>query len=133
MKKVAVVGAGFSGTVIGYQLAHAGYIVDIFESRDHIGGNCYSEKDSETGVMVHKYGAHIFHTDDERVWRFVNQFAEFVPYSNRVKAVTGGRVYTLPLNLLTINQFFNTVLSPNNRRGFDKKKINCVQLKSKDI
>lgn len=141
MKKVAVVGAGFSGTVIGYQLAHAGYIVDIFESRDHIGGNCYSEKDSETGVMVHKYGAHIFHTDNERVWRFVNQFAEFVPYSNRVKAVTRGRVYSLPLNLLTINQFFNTALSPNeaeylirkksvvynyNPRTFKEKALSCI-------
>ena len=90
MKKIAVVGAGFSGAVIGYQLAHAGYKVDVFEARDHIGGNCYSEKDSETGVMVHKYGPHIFHTDDERVWCFVNQFADFVPYSNRVKAITGG-------------------------------------------
>jgi len=122
VKKIAVVGAGFSGAVIGYQLAHAGYKVDMFEARDHIGGNCYSERDSETGVMVHKYGPHIFHTDDERVWRFVNQFADFVPYSNRVKAITGGRVYSLPINLLTINQFFNTVLSPKEAADLLRKK-----------
>ena len=138
MKKIAVVGAGFSGAVIGYQLAHAGYKVDIFEARDHIGGNCYSERDSETGVMVHKYGPHIFHTDDERVWRFVNQFADFVPYSNRVKAITGGRVYSLPINLLTINQFFNTVLSPKEaedllRKKSDKRITNPKTLQEKGL
>ena len=127
MKKIAVVGAGFSGAVIGYQLAHAGYKVDVFEARNHIGGNCYSERDSETGVMIHKYGPHIFHTDDEQVWRFVNQFADFVPYSNRIKAITGGRIYSLPINLLTINQFFNTVLSPKEAEDFIRKKSNkCI-------
>jgi UDP-galactopyranose mutase len=62
--------------------------------------------------MVHAYGPHIFHTDDERVWRFVNRYGVFEPYTNRVKAVAGGRVFSLPINLLTINQFFGQTFSP---------------------
>jgi len=111
-KSIAIVGAGFSGAVIANQLAHAGYAVDVFETRPHVGGNCHSQRDAETGVMLHVYGPHIFHTDNERVWEFVNRFGEFKPYVNRVKAITNGRVYTLPINLLTINQFFGKTLRP---------------------
>jgi len=117
-KHIAIVGAGFSGAVIANQLAHAGYTVDVFESRSHIAGNCHSERDSETGVMVHIYGPHIFHTDNERVWEYVNRFSEFKPYVNRVKAITGGKVYTLPINLLTINQFFGKTLRPAEAEEF---------------
>jgi len=111
-KSIAIVGAGFSGAVIANQLAHAGYAVDVFETRPHVGGNCHSRRDAETGVMLHVYGPHIFHTDNERVWEFVTSFGEFKPYVNRVKAITNGRVYTLPINLLTINQFFGKTLRP---------------------
>ena len=117
-KNIAIVGAGFSGAVIANQLAHAGYNVEIFESRDHIAGNCHSERDSETGVMVHVYGPHIFHTDNERAWEFVNRFAEFKPYVNRVKAITNKRVFTLPINLLTINQFFGKTFRPAEAQAF---------------
>lgn len=112
MKPVAIVGAGFSGAVIAHQLAQAGYPVEVFESRSHVGGNCHSERDAETGVMLHVYGPHIFHTDNERAWEFVTRFGEFKPYVNRVKAITGGRVFTLPINLLTINQFFGKTFRP---------------------
>lgn len=118
MKKIAVVGAGFSGAVVANQLAQAGYQVTVFESRDHVGGNSHSERDADTGVMVHVFGPHIFHTDNERVWAFVNQFAEFMPYVNRVKAVANGRVFTLPINLLTINQFFNKTFRPAEAKAF---------------
>ncbi|OIJ39898.1 UDP-galactopyranose mutase [Massilia timonae] len=117
-KNIAIVGAGFSGAVIANQLAQAGYTVDVFESRPHIAGNCYSERDAETGVMVHVYGPHIFHTDNERAWAFVNRYAEFKPYVNRVKAITGGKVFTLPINLLTINQFFNKTMGPAEAQEF---------------
>ena len=117
-KNIAIVGAGFSGAVIANQLAHAGYNVEIFESRDHIAGNCHSERDSETGVMVHVYGPHIFHTDNERAWEFVNRYAEFMPYVNRVKAITNNRVFTLPINLLTINQFFGKTFRPAEAQAF---------------
>ncbi len=115
---IAVVGAGFSGAVIAHQLAKAGHRVTVFEARGHLAGNCHTERDAETGVMTHVYGPHIFHTDNERVWSFITGFGEFVPYVNRVKAITGGRVYTLPINLLTINQFFGRTLRPSEARDF---------------
>ena len=117
-KNIAVVGAGFSGAVIANQLAHAGYNVEVFESRPHIAGNCHSERDDDTGVMLHVYGPHIFHTDNERAWEFVNRFSEFNPYVNRVKAITNGKVFTLPINLLTINQFFNKTMRPAEAQAF---------------
>ncbi|WP_308710640.1 UDP-galactopyranose mutase [Mycoavidus sp. HKI] len=118
MQKIAIVGAGFSGAVIAHQLARAGYVLDVFDSRPHLAGNCHSERDAETGVMVHVYGPHIFHTSNERVWQFVNQFDQFMPFVNRVKAVVKEKVFTLPINLLTINQFFGKAFSPSEARQF---------------
>ena len=117
-KRIAIVGAGFSGAVIANQLAQAGYTVDVFETRPHVAGNCHSERDTETGVMLHVYGPHIFHTDNERAWEFVNRYSEFKPYVNRVKAITNGKVFTLPINLLTINQFFNKTFRPAEAQEF---------------
>lgn len=117
-KNIAIVGAGFSGAVIANQLSQAGYSVEVFESRPHVAGNCHSERDADTGVMLHVYGPHIFHTDNERAWEFVNRFSEFKPYVNRVKAITNGKVYTLPINLLTINQFFGKTFRPAEAQQF---------------
>lgn len=117
-EKLLMVGAGLSGAVAGRLLAEAGHRITIIEARDHIAGNCHTERCPETGVMVHRYGPHIFHTDDAEVWDYVNGFAEFHPYKNRVKATTGGRVYSLPINLLTINQFFGKTLRPDEARAF---------------
>ncbi len=104
--KLLMVGAGLSGAVIGRYLAGQGYDISIVDARDHIAGNCYSKRDADTGVMVHVYGPHIFHTDDEEVWNYVNGFETFMPYKNRVKTTSGGAVYSLPVNLHTINQFY---------------------------
>jgi len=93
--RVAVAGAGFSGAVIANSLANAGYSIDVFEERSHIGGNCFTYRDSETDVLVHKYGPHIFHTDREDIWKYINGFSRFRPYINRVKAVSRNRVYSL--------------------------------------
>jgi len=120
-KNIAVVGAGFSGAVIANELANAGFKVSVFESRDHIGGNCYTERHS-TGVMIHKYGPHIFHTDNQDVWEYVNKFLEFKPYVNRVKTTVGGKVFSLPINLHTLNQFFEKTLSPIEAEEFLRKK-----------
>ena len=116
--KVLIVGAGLSGAVIGRELALAGCDVDIVEARDHVAGNCHTMRDTETGVMVHAYGPHIFHTDDEEVWTYVNSFARFMPFQNRVKTTTQGRVYTLPINLLTINQFYGRTMQPDEAKAF---------------
>jgi UDP-galactopyranose mutase len=114
----AIVGAGFSGAVLANELANAGYEIKVFESRDHIAGNCYTEREKETGIMVHKYGPHIFHTDNEEVWDYVNRFTEFKPYVNRVKTTSQGRVFSLPINLHTINQFFNKTFTPKEAKEF---------------
>lgn len=116
--KILLVGAGLSGAVIGRRLAEAGHDCRIIDARDHIGGNCHTERDGETGVMMHVYGPHIFHTDDAGVWDYVNGFAEFMPFQNRVKSTTRGGVYSLPVNLLTINQFFGKTLRPDEARDF---------------
>ena len=118
MTHIAIAGAGFSGAVLAQELARAGCRVDVFDTRPHVAGNCHTERDADTGVMLHTYGPHIFHTSNERVWDYVRRFGEFVPFVNRVKAITGGRVFSLPLNLLTINQFFGKTFSPAEAAAF---------------
>jgi UDP-galactopyranose mutase len=118
MVSIAVVGAGFSGAVIARELAGAGHHIDVFDSRPHVAGNCHTERDPTTGTMVHCYGPHIFHTSNIIVWNYVNRFDEFMPFTNRVKAVSKGKVYSLPINLLTINQFFGKAFSPSEAKAF---------------
>ena len=112
MKKIVVVGAGFTGAVIANKLANLGYQVTVFDTRNHLAGNCHTERDSATDVMVHVYGPHIFHTSNEIVWNYIQQFDEFMPFINRVKALYNERIYSLPINLMTINAFFGKTLSP---------------------
>ena len=119
---VAIVGAGISGAVIARLLAEQGTSSVVFDKRSHIAGNCHSERDPQTNVMLHVYGPHIFHTDDKEVWDFVNDYSEFMPYTNRVKAIYKGNVYLLPVNLHTINQFFNKTLRPDEARAFIESK-----------
>ncbi|GHG35118.1 UDP-galactopyranose mutase [Paracoccus aerius] len=117
-----MVGAGLSGAVIARELAEAGHQCRVIDARSHIAGNCHTERDADTGVMMHVYGPHIFHTDDKGVWDYVNRFARFLPFQNRVKTTSQGRVYSLPVNLLTINQFFGTTLRPDEARAFIEEK-----------
>jgi UDP-galactopyranose mutase len=107
-----------SGAVIARALGEAGHDVLVIDERAHVAGNCHSQRDAETGVMTHVYGPHIFHTADERVWDYVRRFATMVPYAHRVRAVSSGRVYSLPVNLLTINQFFGKTMGPAEARAF---------------
>ncbi|MGH1369870.1 MAG: UDP-galactopyranose mutase [Maritimibacter sp.] len=116
--KFLIVGAGFSGAVIGRELANAGHDITTIDARDHIAGNCHTERDSETGVMVHVYGPHIFHTDDDEVWQYVNEFSPFKPFKNRVKTTAQGQVFSLPVNLHTINQFFGKTMRPDEAFAF---------------
>ena len=116
--RICIVGAGFSGAVIARELADKGYRALVIDERSHSAGNCHTERDAETGVMVHKYGPHIFHTADEKVWAYINRFGEMMPYVNRVKATVKGKVYSLPINLHTINQFFGKAMSPDEAKAF---------------
>jgi UDP-galactopyranose mutase len=125
--RYCIVGAGFSGAVIGRALAQAGHEVLVVDERPHVAGNCHSERDSETGVMTHVYGPHIFHTGDERVWAYVQQFGIMRPYRHRVQAVSGGLVYSLPVNLLTINQFFRKAMGPREAAAFVASKTRKIE------
>lgn len=117
-QNIAIVGAGFSGAVLAQELGKAGHHIDVFDGRPHVAGNCHTARDKATDVMVHTYGPHIFHTSNKRVWDYVQQFGTFMPFTNRVKAITGERVFSMPLNLLTINQFFGRTFSPSEAQVF---------------
>ncbi len=115
---VTIAGAGLSGAVVARQLADAGHPVTVYEARDHVGGNCHTERDPETGILLHRHGPHIFHTDNARVWRFVQRFATFKPSRHTVRTTVKDRVYGLPVNLQTINQFFGTHMGSDEARAF---------------
>jgi UDP-galactopyranose mutase len=119
MKPVLVVGAGFTGAVMAREIAQRlNRDVVVIDQRSTIGGNCHTERDATTNILVHKYGPHIFNTNNEQVWHYVNQFDELIPYTNRVKASTRRGIFTLPVNLHTINQFFNLRLGPMEAKQF---------------
>jgi UDP-galactopyranose mutase len=102
-----VVGCGMFGAVFARRAAEAGRRVLVIDERDHIGGNCYSER--VAGIEVHRYGPHIFHTDDERIWRFVNRFARFNHYVHHGRVRHGGRTLSFPINLMTLTQLWGTL------------------------
>ena len=114
---IVVVGAGFFGLTIAERCANElGLTVLVLERRHHLGGNAYSEPEPETGIEVHVYGAHLFHTSNERVWEYVNRFTSFTGYQHRVFAKYQGQVYSFPMNLGLINQFFGRSHTPDEAR-----------------
>ena len=114
---LVVVGSGFFGLTIAERAAtELGLKVAVLDRRHHIGGNAYSENEAKTGIEVHRYGAHLFHTSNERVWNYVNQFTKFTNYQHKVYTSHKGEVYPMPINLGTINQFFRSAMSPAEAR-----------------
>jgi UDP-galactopyranose mutase len=119
---LVVVGSGFFGLTVAERCAdELGLKVLVLERRHHIGGNAYSAPDPETGIEVHVYGAHLFHTSNEKVWEYVNRFTEFTDYQHRVYTRHKGQVYPMPINLGTINQFFDAAYSPDEARALIKE------------
>ncbi len=115
---LVIVGSGFFGLTVAQQCAqNLGLNVVVVDRRSHIGGNAYSERDPETGIEVHRYGAHLFHTSNERVWEYVNRFTAFTNYQHRVYTNFRGQVFPMPINLGTINQFFDAAYSPDEARA----------------
>lgn len=113
-----IVGSGFYGLTIAERTATVlGKRVLVLERRSHIGGNAYSEPEPETGIEVHRYGAHLFHTSNKRVWEYVNQFTDFTGYQHRVFTIYQGRVYPMPVNLATICEYFGKYLTPSQARA----------------
>jgi UDP-galactopyranose mutase len=115
---LVVVGSGFFGLTIAERCAtQLGLKVLVLDRRYHIGGNAYSAPEPETGIEVHKYGAHLFHTSNQRVWDYVNQFTQFTEYKHRVFTIYKGRVYPMPVNLATICEYFGRYMTPDEARA----------------
>ncbi len=123
--RFAIVGAGFSGAVVARELAEAGHLANVFDTRDHVAGNCHTAR-HETGVMVHTYGPHIFHTQHEHVWQYINRFGEMMPYRHKVKAISHDTMYSLPVNLKTINQFFDQDFDAQQAEAFIQSKADTT-------
>jgi UDP-galactopyranose mutase len=102
---IVVIGAGISGATIAERYACAGNTVLVLEKRDHIGGNCYDFY-NDHGIMVSRYGAHLFHTNYEDVWEYVNRFSKWYPYEHHVLARVDGKLVPIPVNITTVNQLF---------------------------
>jgi UDP-galactopyranose mutase len=115
---LVVVGSGFFGLTVAERAAtELNKRVLVLDRRPHIGGNAYSEPEPETGIEIHRYGAHLFHTSNARVWEYVNRFTDFTGYQHRVFARVGDDVYSFPMNLGLINQFFGRYYTPDEARA----------------
>lgn len=122
--KYLIVGSGFFGSVIAERIANKlNEKVLVIEKRNHIGGNCYSLNDKETGIHYHLYGTHIFHTSNKKVWEYINKFTDFNGYVHQVLTRHKGKVYQMPVNLETINSFYNVDLKPYEVKTFLQKEI----------
>jgi UDP-galactopyranose mutase len=121
---IVIIGAGFFGLTIANLVAEElGISVTILESRENIGGNAYAYIEKETGIEVHKYGSHLFHTSNIRVWDFVNKFSEFNSYQHRVFTRHQGVLHPIPINLLTIRQIFGGDFNPQEAASIVKKDL----------
>ena len=117
-RPIVVVGSGIFGSVVAERLAEGGRDVFVLERRSHIGGNSHSEIDPETGIEVHRYGSHIFHTKSEKVWNYISRFTRFNTYRHKVMITYHDRVYAMPISLMTINAFFGKNLKPAEVEAF---------------
>ena len=117
MKNVLIVGAGFAGSVMARELADAGHRVQVIDRRPHIAGNAYDESDSH-GVLVHRYGPHIFHTNGERIFQYLSRFTAWRPYEHRVRSVVDGTPYPFPINRDTLNRLYGLDLDDAGAEAF---------------
>jgi UDP-galactopyranose mutase len=106
MQTALIVGAGYAGSVMARELADAGHHVHVIDKRPHIAGNAYDQLD-EHGVLVHRYGPHIFHTNGERIFQWLSRFTEWRPYEHRVRGVVDGKLYPFPINRDTLNRLYD--------------------------
>lgn len=125
-----IVGAGFFGSICAYELNRAGYSVCVIDKREHVGGNCYTE--NRDGINVHIYGPHIFHTSNEAVWNWINQFVSFNDFTLRPVATYQGEVYSLPFNMWTFSKMWNITL-PNEAKQIIKKQSSKIKGEPKNL
>lgn len=126
-----IVGAGLYGAVFARCVTDLGKRVLVIDRRDHIGGNCYTERIE--GINVHKYGPHIFHTNDEEVWRFINRFAVFNRYTNSPVANYKGELYSLPFNMYTFNRMWGVVTPDEARARIEEQRLSAGITEPSDL
>ena len=128
MKKILIVGCGFAGAVLAREIAdNSNSRITIIDKKNHIGGNCHTTLDKKRNIIIHKYGPHIFHTSDEAIWKYVNRFGKFNNFVNRVKIENNKGIFSMPINLHTINQYFRKKFNPEAA----KKYLKTISLKIK--
>ena len=116
---IIVVGSGLFGSVVAERVSRdMGLKVLVIEAREHIGGNCYTEDHSTTGINIHRYGPHIFHTSNQTVWNYIRQFADFNSYRHQCMSMHNGKLYSMPVNLETINRILNKKWTPVEAKEF---------------
>jgi UDP-galactopyranose mutase len=113
-----VVGAGFYGATVAERMAKKGKKVLVVDRREHVAGNAYSYRDEKTGIDIHKYGSHIFHTEDDEVWEYITQFTDFNDYVHTVPTRHDGKLYPMPINLDTINLLYGTNMDAEEAEKF---------------
>ena len=116
-----IVGSGFYGAVCAFELTQQGKKVCVIEKRDHIGGNCYTEEIE--GIHVHKYGPHIFHTNNDKVWHWINQFVDFHQFQLNIVANYKGKLYPLPFNMYTFNKMWGVVTPEAAKQRIESQKF----------
>lgn len=114
---VLVVGAGFAGSVCAQEFARAGHSVLVIDRRPHIAGNAYDEFDAH-GILIHRYGPHLFHTQSKRIFDYLSRFTEWRPYEHRVRSVVNGKEYPFPINRDTLNQLYGLNLDEAGAAAF---------------
>ena len=126
--KIVIVGSGLFGLTIAERVAEIlNREVIVVEKRSHIGGNAWSEFDEKTGIEIHKYGSHLFHTSHEGVWKYVNNFTRFNEYKHRVWTQHSGQTFPMPINLGTMSQFFGKSLTPVDAKKLIASEISCYE------
>lgn len=113
-----IIGAGLTGAVIARKLAEANHTCEVIEQADHVAGNCHTARDPQTGILMHQFGPHTLHTDDEEIWSFLERFVEIEPYFHRKQAWAKGKIYPFPINLTTISEFFGRDFTPESASEF---------------
>jgi UDP-galactopyranose mutase len=125
---LVIVGSGFYGLTIAERAASEGFKVVLLERRIHIGGNAHSFVEPESGVEVHQYGSHLFHTSNQKVWDYVNRFTKFNSYTHHVFSRFQGSIYPMPINLQTMAAFFGRALTPQEARELIASQVSEAQI-----
>jgi UDP-galactopyranose mutase len=119
-----IVGSGFFGSICAYELTKQGYKCLVLEKRNHIGGNCYTS--NRDNIHIHDYGAHIFHTSNEEVWKWINQFTSFNNFTNTPVANYRGEIYSLPFNMWTFSKLWN-ITHPDQAKKIIKQQSKYIK------